>query len=94
MELEGATNENFVRAQYGDSILERVNFERGRVRPSSTLDLSAGVDLVKHERRKASPVVDVLNLTDRLNVINFAGVFSGTAIEPGRSFSIRLQTVF
>jgi outer membrane cobalamin receptor len=94
VELEGATDEDFVRAQYGDRILERVNFERGRVRPSSTLDLSAGVDLWKQERRRARVVADVLNFTDRLNVINFAGVFSGTAIEPGRSFSIRLQTEF
>jgi hypothetical protein len=37
---------------------------------------------------------DVLNIADRLNVINFAGVFSGTAIEPSRSFSVRLQTDF
>ena len=94
VELEGATDEDFVRAQYGDRILRRVNFDRGRVRPSSTIDLSAGVDIFKREGRKVTLVADVLNAADRLNVINFAGVFSGTAIEPGRSFSVRLQTQF
>jgi hypothetical protein len=37
---------------------------------------------------------DVLNLADRLNVINFAGLFSGTAIAPPRSFGVRLRTEF
>ena len=37
---------------------------------------------------------DVLNLTNRLNVINFAGLFSGTAIGAPRSFSIRLSAEF
>ena len=94
VELEGATDEEFVEAQYGRRILDRVNFERGRVRPSSTVDLSAGLDLWRQERRNAAVVVDVLNLTDRLNVINFSGVFSGTSIEPGRSVNIRLQVDF
>jgi hypothetical protein len=33
-------------------------------------------------------------LTDRLNVINFAGLFSGTAIAAPRSFSLRLMIEF
>jgi hypothetical protein len=37
---------------------------------------------------------DVLNLADRLNLINFAGVLSGTAIEPGRNFAIRINVGF
>jgi hypothetical protein len=37
---------------------------------------------------------DVMNLTNRLNVINFAGLFSGTAIAAPRSFSLRLTTEF
>jgi enoyl-[acyl-carrier-protein] reductase (NADH) len=36
----------------------------------------------------------LLNVTNRLNVINFAGLFSGTAIAPPRSFAIRLHADF
>ena len=94
VEIEGVTNQAFIRAQYGSSILERVNFERGRTRPSYALDVSTGVDLWKRERRSARLVFDALNVTNQLNVINFAGVFSGTAIEPPRSFFVRLHTEF
>jgi hypothetical protein len=37
---------------------------------------------------------DVMNLTDRLNVINFAGLFSGTAVGSPRSFGLRLTAEF
>jgi hypothetical protein len=71
-----------------------VNFERGRVYPSYSFDVSGGADLFRHERRAVRLQADATNLAGRLNVINFAGLFSGTAIEPGRAFSIRLATEF
>ena len=37
---------------------------------------------------------DLLNLTNRLNVIDFAGLFSGTALAPPRSVAVRLQAEF
>jgi hypothetical protein len=37
---------------------------------------------------------DVLNLSNRLNVINFAGLFSGTALGAPRSAAVRLQAEF
>ena len=36
----------------------------------------------------------VVNLTNRLNVINFAGLFSGTAFAPPRTFGVRAQVEF
>jgi hypothetical protein len=33
-------------------------------------------------------------MTNRLDVINFAGLFSGTALAPPRTFSIALRTQF
>ena len=36
----------------------------------------------------------VVNLTGRFNVINFAGLFSGTAVAPPRSVSARLRATF
>jgi hypothetical protein len=94
VEVEGPTNTDFVRAQYGQRILDRVNFSRGRTRPSSAVDASLGWDLWRQERRNLRLTFDALNLADNLNVVNFSGVFSGTAVEPPRSFAIRLRTEF
>jgi hypothetical protein len=81
-------------AQYGERIVDRVNLESGRVRPSFSLDASAGVSLRRGSTRKVKMQIDVRNLSNRLNVINFAGVFSGTAIAAPRSVAVRLQTGF
>jgi hypothetical protein len=81
-------------AQYGSAVVGKVNFDRGRVKPSFSLDASVGADLWRKEKRSLSVQADVLNLTNRLNVINFAGLFSGTDIAPPRSFGIRLRTEF
>jgi hypothetical protein len=37
---------------------------------------------------------DVQNLNNRLNVIDFAGLFSGNSIAPPRSYAVRLTTNF
>ena len=81
-------------AQYGQRIVDRVDFERGRVRPSLSVDLSGSIVAVQTKSRQLRIQVDLLNLTDRLNVINFAGLFSGTALSPPRSFMIRVQASF
>ena len=38
--------------------------------------------------------LDVINVTDRFNVINFTGLFSGTALAPGRMVGVKLRTRF
>jgi hypothetical protein len=93
-EIEGPANEDFIAQQYGERILSRVNFDRGRVRPSSSLDASAGIELVHSDKTRLRLQADVLNLTNRLTLINFAGVFSGTAVDIPRSFSVRLRAEF
>ena len=93
-EIEGPTNMAFIARQYGPAILAKVNFERGRVRPSASLDTSAGINLFEADRKTVRLQADVFNLADRLNLINFTGVLSGTALEPGRNFAIRLNVGF
>jgi hypothetical protein len=47
------------------------------------------------ERRTAARMrAEVANLMDRLNVVNFAGLFSGTALAPPRSASVRVRLDF
>ncbi len=80
--------------QFGQQIVDRVNFERGRVRPSLALGASVGAEVVKREHLLMHLQADVQNLNNRLNVINFAGLFSGTGIAPPRSYSLRLGIDF
>lgn len=81
-------------AHYGQAILDRVNVERGRVRPSVSLDAAAGLEIFRKEQRSASLQIQAVNLSDRVNVINFASLFSGTAVAPPRSLSTRLKLTF
>ena len=81
-------------AQYGSRIVERVDLERGRVAPSTSLDASVNYAILKTDSRRVDVQADVTNLTNRLNVINFAGLFSGTALGPPRSFAVRLRAAF
>jgi hypothetical protein len=81
-------------AQYGTLIVDRVDFARNRVKPSFSLDVSAGAEIWKHDTVQMRLQADAANLNDRLNVIDFAGLFSGNAVAPPRSFAIRLETSF
>jgi hypothetical protein len=81
-------------AQYGPAVVNRLNFDRGRVDPSLSIQASLGVDVYKSERINSRFQVDCDNLNNRLNVIDFGGLFSGNAIGPARSFSLRLNTSF
>jgi hypothetical protein len=93
-EIEGTQDPQFVSQQYGEAILGQINEERGRVLPGKLLDASLGIDLVQTDRMKIRFQLDAFNLTDRLNLINFAGVFSGTAVDAPRNFTVRLRTEF
>jgi hypothetical protein len=90
----GPVDYNFLLSQYGASVLDRVNFARGRVRSSLSLDAGAGVDLYRRDLRTLTLLIQTANLTDRVNLINFASLFSGTAIAPPRSVSARLRATF
>jgi outer membrane cobalamin receptor len=80
--------------QYGEAIVSRVNFDLGRVRPSLSLDASAGAELWKKDKWSMRLQADVQNLNNRLNVIDFAGLFSGNSIAPPRSYTLRFTTHF
>ena len=81
-------------AQYGAAVVSRVNFAKNRVEPNFSLDLGAGAELYRKESRSVQLQLQAVNIADRLNVINFASVFSGTAIGVPRSVSARLRISF
>jgi hypothetical protein len=81
-------------AQYGPMVISKVNFEANRVRPNFSLDTSLGADLWAKDSVAVRLQFDVLNITDRFNLINFAGLFSGNSVAPPRTFGVRLQTTF
>jgi hypothetical protein len=83
-----------VLAQYGPQVLDRINFNRGRIDPSLILNVSAGADVYTSDRLKMQLQVDGENLTNVLDVIDFGGLFSGNAIGPPRSFALRLTSNF
>ncbi len=83
-----------VLSQYGQQVLDRINFARGRIRPSFLVNASAGADVYKSEGLNMRFQIDGQNLTNVLNVIDFGGLFSGNAIGPSRSVAGRLATSF
>jgi hypothetical protein len=83
-----------VLAQYGQQVLNRINFARGRIDPALQANASAGADIYKSDRLTMRLQADSQNLNNVLNVIDFGGLFSGNAIGPSRSFTLRLTNTF
>jgi len=79
---------------YGQAVVNRINFVRGRIYPSFQVNASAGADVYKSDRVNVRFQIDGQNLNDVLNVIDFGGLFSGNAIGPSRSVALRLTTSF
>jgi hypothetical protein len=79
---------------YGQAVVNRINFARGRIYPSFQVNASAGAEVYQSDRMNVRFQVDGQNLSDVLDVIDFGGLFSGNAIGPSRSFALRLTTNF
>ncbi|HEY2351306.1 MAG TPA: hypothetical protein VGH83_02265, partial [Candidatus Acidoferrum sp.] len=93
-ELGDSDDQSFLLAQYGPKILSQVNFDRQRVRPNFSLDAAAGFQVYRKELRSAALQIQVSNLLDRVNVINFASLFSGSAVDTPRSVSAGFKLTF
>jgi len=81
-------------AQYGQAVVDRLNFERGRVRPSLSINAALGANVYQSDHLILRFQVLAQNLNDRLNVLDFQGLFSGNAISPPRSCFVRLSAGF
>jgi hypothetical protein len=81
-------------AEYGPVVVNHLNFNRDRITPYFTQNASVGVDLYHREKRWVRFQGDVANLGNKLELIDFGGLFSGNAIGPSRSLAMRLTTTF
>ncbi len=81
-------------AQYGQVVVNHLNFDLGRINPYFTQNASVGVDLYQHEKRSVRFQGDVANIGNTLEVIDFGGLFSGNALGPARQYTFRLVTTF
>lgn len=80
--------------QYSQAVVDRVNFARGRVKPNLAINASVGIDLHSSEKATIRLQADGENLNNRLNLLDFNGLFSRNAIGPSRSYFLRLSTDF
>jgi outer membrane cobalamin receptor len=92
--FEFAGTEQDALEQYSRQVVDRVNFEKGRVQPSLSVNASLGAEVWRSDKFKVRFQADMSNINNRLNVIDFGGLFSGNAIGPPRSFALRLTTNF
>ena len=80
--------------EYGQVVISHLNFNRDRVSPYLTENASVGADLYKKEKRTMRLQIDAQNLSNKLEVLDFGGLFSGNAIGPSRQYTVRLVTSF
>ena len=80
--------------EYGQGVINHLNFSLGRINPYLTENVSVGADLYQREKRSLRFQADAENLSNELEVIDFGGLFSGNALGPSRQYSLRLVTTF
>jgi len=80
--------------EYGQVVVDHLNFNRDRIRPYFTQNASLGIDLYNREKRSVRFQGDIANLGNTLELIDFGGLFSGNAIGPARQYAFRLVTTF
>jgi hypothetical protein len=80
--------------EYGQVVINHLNFNRDRISPYFTQNASVGIDVYQQEKRAVRLQADVQNLSNTLEVIDFGGLFSGNALGPSRTYTLRLTTSF
>jgi outer membrane receptor protein involved in Fe transport len=90
----GTTLADFVADGFDPRLYDKIDFQRGRIRPRTIFDISVGADLMQKERVSLNIQFDVQNLTNELFLYNFESVFSGTHVGYPRLFSGRLSLRF
>jgi hypothetical protein len=90
----GTTLADFTAEGFDPRLYNEIDFQRGRTRPRTILNLSIGADLLQRERTSLNVQFDIQNLTDELFLYNFESVFSGTHVGYPRLISGRVALRF
>ncbi|HWO02285.1 MAG TPA: TonB-dependent receptor [Blastocatellia bacterium] len=94
IELEGgATSADFA-GDFAEKILDRVNFERGFIKPHTVFDFSLGKDVKLNEHVSLSAQFNIKNIADNFYLISFESVSSGTTVGRPRNYSGKLSVDF
>ncbi|HST21659.1 MAG TPA: hypothetical protein VLR90_11105 [Blastocatellia bacterium] len=93
IELDEDSKENFERL-FPAKILDRVNFERGFIKPHTVLDFSIGRDFTVNDHISISSQFNAQNFADRFYLITFESLSSGAAIGRPRTYSGKLSVNF
>ncbi len=80
--------------EYGEVVINHLNFNRNRIDPYFTQNLSVGADLYNNEKYTVRFQGDMANASNTLELIDFGGLFSGNAIGPARQYTFRLTATF
>ncbi len=81
-------------SEYGQPVVNHLNFHRGRILPYFTQNASMSAELYRREKTSVRLQADGQDLSNAMEVLDFGGLFSGNAIGPGRTFMLRLITSF
>lgn len=81
-------------AEYGQVVISHLNFDRGRIHPYLTENVSVGAEIWEREKNSLRLQADVENVSNTLEVIDFGGLFSGNALGPARQITLRLVAAF
>jgi hypothetical protein len=93
-ELDSGTDISSLVEQFGWQVVSKVNLDRGRVDPNWSLDLGMGADVYRKDSRLLQIQLQGTNVMGQFNVINFASLFSGTAVGTPRTISARVRFSF
>jgi hypothetical protein len=80
--------------EYGQVVINHLNFNRDRISPYLTENASVGAYLFRREKTSVRLQGDAQNLSKKLELIDFGGLFSGNALGPSRQYTFRLVTTF
>lgn len=94
VELEPDASKEEFAMEFPEKILDRVNFDRGFIKPHTVFDFSIGRDFRLNEHVSLSGQFNIQNLADRFYLITFESVFSGTTVGRPRNYSGKLSFNF
>ncbi len=75
-------------------LIARLDLSRQRIRPFAITDAQFGVRIWQAEHKSIDFSVQAANLFNQVDLIDFAGVFSGTAVGPPRNANARIRIEF